>query len=90
MSCIKTGARIYLDNYGYVARGDVYHVGDVYIFRWNPHSREYKILDHHFESNPIAVDYRVHMIENSEHWWHREDLGMTIVPIRLATQYRHG
>lgn len=78
MSCIKTGARIYFENYGMMVRGDVFSIGDCFIFRWNTQSKDW-------EADRRDSDYSVDDISNSEVWWHREDMGVTVVPAYLVT-----
>lgn len=80
MTCVKTGARIYFRNYGMLVAGDVYIVQDTYIFRWNPDSVQYV-------SNDENATHEVEYIENSESWWHRADLGVTVVPEYLVTAW---
>lgn len=73
MSCVKTGARIYFNNYGMAVVGDVYRVSDSYIFRWNTNSCD-------FSAKPVDCNYFIDDIEYSDNWWHRDDLGVTVVP----------
>lgn len=80
MSCIKTGAIVFVRNYGYTVRADLYKVDNVFIVRWNTQSIEYGTTD---KDANLVIDY----IENSECWFHREDLGITVVPDYLAHWY---
>lgn len=78
MTCTKTGARIYFLNYGMWVVGDAFFVGDCFIFRWNIHSKQYE----------NAIDHATHIVEDiamSDSWWHRDDLGVTVVPAYLVT-----
>lgn len=77
MTCIKTGARIFFENYGYGVVGDVFVVGDCYTFRWNNRS-----VDYNFKSDNAT--HIVRQIEDSSSWFHREDLGITVVPCYLV------
>lgn len=33
--CIKTGANVLLDEYGFVLHGDLFRLGDMYLFQFN-------------------------------------------------------
>lgn len=72
MSCIKTGAWVYFANYGMRVVCDVYKIGNCYIFRWNVNSAEW--------GSPGTSDWEVSTIVNSSKWFHRDDLGITVVP----------
>jgi hypothetical protein len=74
MTCVKTGAKVYFENYGMVVPADVFQVGDTYVIRWNPGGRHYCKFEDSF------ADWNVIQITNSEVWWHRDDLGVTVVP----------
>lgn len=78
MSCIKTGARIYFANYGMMVVGDVFVVMDTFVFRWNVNSKDY-------EEPSERASHFVELIHDSESWWHRDDLGVTVVPSYLVT-----
>ena len=73
MSCIKTGANVYFHNYGILVRGDVFKIGNTTLIRWNPQSIEYNTGDG-------PANLVVSNIEDSNLWWHREDIGVTVVP----------
>lgn len=72
MSCVKTGAFVWFSNYGFRAVCDVYEIGDCYLFRWNPPSKKF--------TEPGDADWEVSLIIDSSVWFHREDLGITVVP----------
>lgn len=82
MSCVKTGARIYFENYGMTVVGDAFRIGDVYIFQWNTNSLKYT------GTAPEFITHEVHQICSSETWYHRNDLGMTVVPTALVTVHK--
>lgn len=75
MNCIKIGALIYFVNYGEVVRGDIYAVGNCYVIRWNPQSVEYCTQD-----EVPQPHWTVLQVGDSSAWWHRDDLGVTVVP----------
>lgn len=77
MSCIHTGAIVYFENYGFRSPCDVYRVGDCYLFRWNDQGRYYE--------QPREKDWKVGLIIGSDQWWHRNDLGITVVPCAFVT-----
>lgn len=74
MSCIKTGAKVYFENYGMTVPADLFSVEDCIIIRWNNANPFYGTVE---EGN---ADYKVDYCFNSELWWHRDDLGVTVVP----------
>lgn len=78
MSCIRTGAKIYFANYGMMVIGDVYQVGNTLIFRWNVGSKDW-------EEPAERASHYVELIVNSEVWWHRDDIGVTVVPESYVT-----
>ena len=73
MSCVKTGAIIYFENYGMTVRGDIHLVGDTNVIRWNTKSCEY-------DTSADKADVVVRLVNNSEKWYHDKAQGMTIVP----------
>lgn len=79
MTCVKTGARIYFDNYGMSVVGDVYLIDNTFIFRWNIDSIEYGDV-------PVRTTHRIDYIVDSSSWWHREYLGITVVPRHLVIE----
>lgn len=79
MSCTKTGALIYFRNYGMLVRGDVYVIQGVYIFRWNTESIMY--------TDDQSATHVVDIVEDSESWWHRPDIGVTVVSAYLVTDW---
>lgn len=77
MTCIKTGARIYFENYGMLVPGDIYAVGNCVIIRWSNVAPRFGD-----DELPNASHY-VPFIVNSETWWHRNDLGVTVLPASM-------
>lgn len=86
MSCVFTGCKIYFRNYGYVARGDAYLLNNnTLIFRWNPESREW------VDEVASNANFCIQVLAHESDWWHREDLGVTVVPeiyVRNLSGYR--
>jgi len=78
VTCIKTGARIYFENYRTLVVGDAFCIGNCFIFRWNASSIRY-------DQSPKDATHIVDFVENSSNWWHRDDLGVTVVPAHLVT-----
>jgi hypothetical protein len=74
MACIKNGAKVYFENYGFVVPADVYRVGNCLVIRWNVNGRAFLPVDNAFPTHIVRI------IVDSEEWMHREDLGITIVP----------
>ena len=63
-----------------MVRSDLYVVDNVYIIRWNTNSIQYGITD-------VEADLTVDYIEDSEQWFHRDDLGVTVVERGDCTRY---
>lgn len=80
MTCVKTGAKVYFENYGTLVVGDVFVIGSCHVIRWNVHSKQYISYDEGF----AQATHLVMEICNSETWWHREDIGVTVVPSDLV------
>jgi hypothetical protein len=80
MTCIKTGLNAYFRNYGTIVRADLYMIGDVLLIKWNVNSVEYTPSD---KDADLVVEY----IEDSEKWFHRPDLGITVVPQEYCTRW---
>lgn len=74
MTCIKTGARVYFNDYGFVVPADIYVVGGCYVIRWNTEGKEY------VTGTPDLSWWIVSLLPGEN--WHRDDLGVTVVPIR--------
>lgn len=72
MTCIKTGATVHFANYNMAVPADIFRVGDCYVIRWNVNGQVYRELEH--------SDWAVAPYEDSAKVWHREDLGVTVVP----------
>lgn len=70
MTCTYTGARVFFAEYGYLVPADLYKVGDCVIIRWNTNGKEYGETEGQFTHN-------VPTIRNG---WHREDIGVTVIP----------
>lgn len=70
--CIKTGARVFFDNYGFKVPADIYEEANCYIIRWNGLSKDYCTSDDpeitHVVTLPVMGG------------WHRDDLGVTVIP----------
>lgn len=84
MTCIKTGTWVYFVAHGFLARCDVYEVGDTHIFRWNINivQDDYRSIDKVPDGTWI-VDNRFDI-----YCWHRKDLGVTVV--HPAAIIKHG
>lgn len=67
--CTYTGARVYFQEYGYMAPADLYVVADSVIIRWNVEGRQF-----------INSDEDATHIVYIHHGWHRDDIGVTVVP----------
>lgn len=74
MTCIKTGANVWFSAYGFIARCDVYEMGNCFIFRWNTEGIEYCTE----QSVPTGTWCVFAPFEFDS--WHRQDLGVTVVP----------
>lgn len=72
MTCYKTGAQVYFQNYGYSVPADLYSVGNTVVIRFNAEGRVWKALDN-------SVSHIVAQIDNSDDWFMREDLGICVV-----------
>jgi len=76
MTCIKTGARVYFENYGIIAAADLYTVGDTIIIRWTPQSYN--------QATREDIKQATHSVFlRGSDLWHREDLGVTVVPSHM-------
>jgi len=76
MTCIKTGARVHLENYDVIVAADLYSVGDVIIVRWTPQS--------YHQATPEDLKHATHSVRLVGHdLWHRDDLGVTVVPSHM-------
>ena len=78
MTCIKTGAQVYFENYGFAVPADIYEVGDCYVVRWSKEGKEFRESD---VENDWVVMYWV-----GDAVWHREDLGVSVVPKYLMME----
>lgn len=77
MTCVKTGARIYFQDYGMMVVGDAYFIGDCFIFRWNVNSKDYN-------SSAENATYVIDRTVAVSSYWHRDDLGVTVAPAYLV------
>jgi hypothetical protein len=73
MSCVYTGARILVVEYGFFASADLYLVGNAVIARWNILSQEW------LETKDQMEDI-THRLFCNPSCWLREDLGVIVVP----------
>lgn len=69
MTCIKTGARIYLEAYNRVVPADIHGVGDCYIIRYNASCR------HDAYSHAEAT----HTLSDNWEQWHDPNSGTIVV-----------
>lgn len=77
MTCVKTGASVYFYNYGMAVKADVYKARNCYVVRWNVNSRDYRDL--------LDGDWVVRTWMGDQ-VWHRDDLGITVVPEDLMVE----
>lgn len=61
MTPLKNGVNVYLQDYGYVLRADVYSRGDIFIFRCNPHEVPLNELNE-------DIDYRISLSSTDAYW----------------------
>jgi hypothetical protein len=80
MTCIKTGARVYFRNYGFIAPADLYKVRDNIIIRWTTAGVQYV-------PNDADATFVVEYVNTSEDWWFRDDLGVCVVPEDYCNAY---
>lgn len=76
MSCVKTGAIVLIEKYGYTVPADIYEIDEVIIIRWNVNGR---VWDHQMSDTKPNYEYAV-MYWFGDNVWHREDIGITICP----------
>ena len=69
MSCLYTGAVVLFNEYGAAAPADLYGVGDIIVIRWSQHGLVYN-------ADPANCTHAVDVSRG----WHREDIGVTVVP----------
>lgn len=72
MTCVYTGARVYFENYGMIVSADLFIVSNCVIIRWMPESRVYV--------NSVNISEATHSVRDLRDCWHREDIGVTVVP----------
>jgi hypothetical protein len=73
MTCIYTGARILVMEYGFLAPADLYHVGNAIIARWNTNGKQWADTEEQMQQ-------ATHRIYCNPSCWMREDLGVIVVP----------
>lgn len=85
MSCIKTGARVYLDNYGSSAPADLFAVGECIVVRFPQAYDECCV----FDNPPTRVTHIVEVFDGNDYWW-RKDLGVLVIPRKLIKEAPRG
>ena len=74
MTPFKTGARVFFENYGCTVPADLYSLENVVIIRGN------------FAAPVYSSDNATHTVTQvnfDEQWFHRSDIGITVVPCFL-------
>jgi hypothetical protein len=82
MSCIYTGARILVVEYGFIAPADLYAVGGSIIARWN-------VLGQQWVDTEEQMEQATHKIFCNPSCWFREDLGVIVVPWEQCEGEQH-
>ena len=77
MTCIKTGAVVYFRDYGFVSPSDLYEVNGATIVRWNVEGQHFC---NEVNSNCTYVLSIPHAVQMIDEFWHRDDLGVTVIP----------
>jgi len=77
MTCIKTGASVYFENYGCAYAADVYQVGVCRVVRFNSASARYRA--------PLETDWVVLNWFDDSTVWMRADIGVAVVPANLLS-----
>lgn len=77
MTCVYTGARVFFENYGMVVAADLFVVGDCVIIRWMPNSKRFPADEGDVENT--------HQVRDLRGCWHREDIGVTVVPANMIS-----
>lgn len=81
-NCIKTGAWVYLEEYGFSAPADIFAVGEhTRIVKFNTYVMEEGA--HFYRDPPCRITHYATL--GSSGWW-REDIGTLVIP---AIQLRH-
>jgi len=85
MSCIKNGARVYLENYGSSAPADLFAVGNCIVVRFP------RAFDEccEFESPSTPITHVVEVFDGSDYYW-RKDLGVLVIPRQLIKEADRG
>lgn len=81
MTCIKTGARVWLPDYNLIAPADLYAVGDSIIVRFNGDPTKYEGNFHLAGSVPEGATHIVHLNFRGENYI-RLDTGTLVVERR--------
>lgn len=74
MTCIKTGAWVYISPYMQLARCDVYEIGDCFIFRWIGEAEQLRD-----NSKPLPEGAWLVVAQAEQTSWYRDDLGVVVV-----------
>lgn len=82
MSCIYTGARILVVEYGFMAPADLYEVNGAIIARWNIAGQQWVETKEQMES-------ATHKLFCNPSCWMREDLGVIVVPVNQCEGSMH-
>ena len=77
MTCVYTGARVFFENYGMVVAADLFVVSSCVIIRWSIQSR--------IIADPTYQGEITHRVADLRGCWHREDLGVTVVPANMIS-----
>lgn len=73
-TCIKTGAFVYFEEYGYASAADLFECGDQVLVQWNSNGR-------YFQDFPRTISHRIRIGQG----YHHEDRGVTVVPTHSIT-----
>lgn len=87
MTCIKTGARVYLPDYNTAAPADLFEIGDAIICRFNGDPRRF---DGSYVKEKPANTTHVLCVNPPEHSWIRWDLGTIVVKREMTLDCQRG
>lgn len=73
-NCIKTGARVLFAEYGFMVPADIFQVGDCFVLRTNPETRNYA---------PELVARCTHEVTIGNIGFFHEAAGVAVVPKNL-------
>lgn len=82
MTCIKTGARVFLENLGCVLAADLYEVGDCIVIRSNPKAME--------NANRLPGAAYTHSVWLTGKEFFRVDIGVIVVPAGQVSAVKQG